>query len=170
MGYVVPNGGGSRLAYGKRPVAGLPSKKMVFGPTPVHPPRRIRFYQTSDIGDGMVGGHTNQKMHMIASSIHAKNCASNLPDDASEVGMEIFFEFRLDECAALFGAEDEMYKKVRGGVRHIRFFRPFGACSVFLHPTHGLRRGLHSFRRFAALNIPCLLPAYAQNVRSSVRY
>jgi hypothetical protein len=71
MGYVVSNGGGSRLADGKRTVAGLPCKKMVFGPTPVYPFRRIRFYETGDFGDGKVGGHTNQKMDVIASSIHA---------------------------------------------------------------------------------------------------
>ena len=52
MGYVVPNRTESRLAYGERTVAGLPCKNMVFGPTPVHPLRRIRFYQTSDLGDG----------------------------------------------------------------------------------------------------------------------
>jgi hypothetical protein len=60
-----------------------------------------------------------------------------------------------------------MHQWIRGGVRH-GFFRPFGACSVLLWPTHGLRRGLYSFRRSATL-LPWF-SSYAQNVRSSVRY
>jgi len=30
------------------------------------------------------------------------------------------------------------------------YFRPFGASYRFATSAHGLRRGLHSFRRFAA--------------------
>jgi hypothetical protein len=90
-------------------------------------------------------------MDVIAGAIHAKGSASNLPDNASEVGMEILFEFGFDESAALFGAEDEMHEEVRGGIWH-RFFRPFEARSSLL-PTHGLRRGLYSFRLFAALSV-----------------
>ncbi len=110
MSYVVPNGGSTRLADGERPVTGLPCKEMVFGPMPVHPSRRVRFYETSDIGDGMVGWHTNQKMDMIASSVHAEGNASNLPDDAPEVGVQVLFELGFNEGASLFGAEDEMYQ------------------------------------------------------------
>jgi len=68
---------GTSLAHGERAVAGLPGKKMAFGPKPVYPPRRIRFYQMSDIGDGVVGGHTNQEMHVIASAIDAESSASD---------------------------------------------------------------------------------------------
>ena len=71
---------GTSLADGERAVAGLPGKKMVFGPTPVHPPRQIRFYQMSDIGDGVVGGHTNQEMHVIASAIDAESSASEFDE------------------------------------------------------------------------------------------
>jgi hypothetical protein len=39
-----------------------------------------------------------------------KSGASDLTDDTSEVGVQILFEFGLDESAALFGAEDEMYQ------------------------------------------------------------
>ena len=86
MGNVVPNRTESRLAYSERPIAGLPCKQVVFRPTPVHPLRRIRFYQTSDIGDEMGGGHAYEKMYVVASAIDAKSSASNLTDDASEVG------------------------------------------------------------------------------------
>src|SRR6266436_5254903 len=63
MGNVVPNRTESRLAYSERPIAGLPCKQVVFRPTPVHPLRRIRFYQTSDIGDEMGGGHAYEEMY-----------------------------------------------------------------------------------------------------------
>jgi hypothetical protein len=52
----------------------------------------------------MVGGYTNQKMDVIASSIHAKRRASDLTDDAPEVGVQILFELGLDQSAPLFGA------------------------------------------------------------------
>ena len=90
MGYVVPNGGGSRLTYRERPVAGLPRKKMVFGPALMYPSRRVRFYQTSDVGDGAIGGDANQQMDVIASSIDAESGASNLTDDASEEACRSF--------------------------------------------------------------------------------
>jgi hypothetical protein len=130
---VGPNRGGTRLAYGESAVAGLPCKNVVFGPTPVHPPRRIRFYQASDIRDGVVGGHANQEMDVIAGSIHAKSGPSNLTDDASKVGVQIFFELGFDEGAALFGAEDEMDQEVGGGVWHsflspLRGFAPSFCC------------------------------------------
>ena len=87
MGDVIPNRTESGLASGERTVADLPCKNMVFGPTPVHPSRRIRFDQASDIGDGAVGRHPHKEMDMIPSSIHAKSGASNLTDDTSKVGV-----------------------------------------------------------------------------------
>ena len=45
----------------------------------------------------MVGGHANQEMDVVASSVDAESRASDLPNDASEVGMEVLFEFGLDE-------------------------------------------------------------------------
>jgi hypothetical protein len=35
----------------------------------------------SDIGDGVVGGHTNQEMQVIASAIDAESNASDLTND-----------------------------------------------------------------------------------------
>ena len=55
-----------------------------------------------------------------------KSGASDLTNDAAEVGMEFFFDIGFDESAALLCTENEMHQKVRGGVRH-SFFRPFGA-------------------------------------------
>ena len=127
MGDVIPNRTESGLAYGERTVAGLPCKNMVFGPTPAHPLRRIRFYQTSAIGDGMGSGHAYEKMHVVASAIDAKSDAANLTDDISEVGVYILFELGLDESASLFRAEDEMHEEICGGVRH-----------SFLSPLPGL--------------------------------
>ena len=57
----------------------------------------------------MAGGHPNKKVHVIPSSINAESGASNLPNDASEISMQILLEVGLDESAALFRAEYEMY-------------------------------------------------------------
>jgi hypothetical protein len=58
----------------------------------------------------MVGGHADQEMHMIPGSIDAESRASNLTNDAAEVGMEILFEVGFDESAALFRAEYQMHQ------------------------------------------------------------
>jgi len=57
----------------------------------------------------VAGGHPNKKVHVIPSSINAESGASNLPNDASEISMQILLEVGLDESAALFRAEYEMY-------------------------------------------------------------
>ena len=49
-------------------------------------------------------------MYVITSSIDAKSDASDLTDDTAEIGVQILFEFGLDESASLFRAEDEMYQ------------------------------------------------------------
>ena len=71
---------------------------------------------------------------MVASSINAERGASDLANDAAEVGMEILFEFGFDESAALFGAEYEMHEQIRGGVRHVSFAPSGLALFVALYP------------------------------------
>ena len=58
----------------------------------------------------MVSGHTNQKMDMVACSIHAQGSASDLTNDTSEVGMEVLLELGFDEGASLFGAENKVHQ------------------------------------------------------------
>ena len=55
----------------------------------------------------MVGGHANQEIDVVMSSIDAKSRAPNLTNDSTEVGMQVLFEIGFDESAALFGAENE---------------------------------------------------------------
>src|SRR5579862_4479069 len=132
---VTPNRFHPRLADGERAVSGLPGEAFVIGPTPVYPPGGICLYQTGDVRDGMVGGDTNEKMDVIASSVHAEGGTPNLTDDASEVGVQILFEIGFDECTPLFRAEDEMDEEVCGGVTH-SFLSPLRgfACLWLRHP------------------------------------
>jgi hypothetical protein len=92
-----------------------------------------------------------QKVHVICSSVNADGSATNLSNDAAEVGMEILFEIGPNQSGVLLRTEDEMHQQIGCGVRH-RFLSPLRGLLRILLLSHGSRRGLYSFRRSAALH------------------
>src|SRR5512135_2978540 len=72
----------------------------------------IGLNQPCNIRDRKRRWHSKKNMHMVLSSVHDQRSASNFPNDASQICVQIALNLRMDRGHSLLGAEDEMYEQV----------------------------------------------------------
>src|ERR1700758_1099070 len=92
----------------------------------------------------MSGTDAHQHVNVVRSAIDDQRRTVHFANDTAEISEKIAAKVGLDQRAPALRGEDQMQQNIAGCMGHFSCAPP-GLNSLLWSPTHGLRRGLHSF-------------------------
>src|SRR5579864_2163829 len=92
----------------------------------------------------MSGPNAYEHMNVIGRTVDVQRRTVHFANDTAEISEKIAAKVGLDQRAPALRGEDQMQQNIAGCMGHFSCAPP-GLNSLLWRPTHGLRRGLHSF-------------------------